>query len=494
MNSPSDAAAPGPEAVRGLEDVRRAIIPGLEWGIWATDVLNNLPRVMAADGQFDHLELVGAWITADPGIRMVLRRLNDPADGLVGFTLTPEVPGGTGAGLVAELWRLIGRTRDLRSAGLAGEGTSDALGIRWLTGPADDLPWSDHVPERDDPVDREPAEMYLGVPIPGPRGTPADPAWAGDAQLAELFHRWRGTLWSTTQLTWYAVGRRNLPRMAIIACWATSPGTFQLVFHDSENGTDEDYRQASRSMLPPDQPRPRYGVTHYAGRYYCNNWETQFCEELDLYLIEDTHSLAPVAARNPKLYQWQDTIIWSGDWAVFAEPRRVPAAWIDTWRRTLDTRTDLVIADTGPDRGDVVDNPTNAEPIRDAQLVVGDSPVVFGEDGNWWTDSGEAGVLAGTASDVIQIPGPLGHTWRDRGGPGSGLGMPIADATVGTESGPWVAQQFRHGFLVWSEATGVYGEEWSTSAAAEPADRIGDQPPSPATLDRLRTEHRTGLH
>ena len=344
----SESVRPCPAAIRGTDDVRRAIVPGAAWGIWPADVLNNLPRLVAADGLFDHLELVGEWITADPGVRMVLRRLNDPAHGLFAFTLTtadtlsPKVE----APLTDHLWHLLRRVRALCAAGLAGEGTADALGIRWLTGPADDVPWTDHVPGPGDPVDQEPAEMYRGRPIEGPTGALATPAWAGDANLAELFYRWRGCVWSTTQSTWYAVGGPSGPvvlsRMAIIACWASSPGTFQVVFHDSENETDEDYRQVSRTMLPEGQPHPRWGMTVWAGHYSANNWEPWYPRYSEMSLHEDTHSVEPLASRSPDRYFWRDTVIWAGDWTGFADLRRVPPAWAATWQRILDPRHDPV--------------------------------------------------------------------------------------------------------------------------------------------------------
>ncbi|MEA5155738.1 MAG: hypothetical protein VB059_13300 [Raineyella sp.] len=323
------------------ETYERVRVPLKSWGIHSIDVLNTLPALMAADGLLFDAEIIGAWICEHGGVRLVLRAVDRPRDAPFGFTVTrADTATGDGDDLAAGLWAGLARARELVTRGLNGDGDPGEDGIRWLTGPVDDAPWTDPIPTLDTPVDRAPAARFNNDPDPVPpkhHDDLAHPAWPGMANVADLRYRWRGTLWSTTQLTWYVTAdppRTGFRSGPLLAAWALTPGTFRVIFHDPRNGLSEEDHRMIREMLPEGQPWPRWGNIQYAGGYWENNWDPSYMSELNLMLYESTETTPPLAYSNPEQYIWQDTIIWERRDSL--PPPHIPTKWVNVYAQEID--------------------------------------------------------------------------------------------------------------------------------------------------------------
>ncbi len=336
-------AQPAADAVHsyaGIEEADEQVRVRLTGsGLHGVDVLNTLPALMAADGLLFEAAIIGAWICKHGGIRLVLRPVDRPLAAPFGFTLTGDETT-DGEDLAAGLWAGLARARDLVARGLHSDSTPGEDGIHWLTGPVDDAPWTDPIPTVKTPVDK--AVRVDDGPDPVPPKHYDDlvhPDWPGIANIADLQYRWRGTLWSTTQLTWYVSAdppRAGWPRPGrLLAAWAVSPGIFYTIFHDPRQASSEEDRRLIREMLPDGQSTPRWGNRQYAGGYWSHNWNPDYVAEQDLMLHETIGGSMPLAFRQPERYVWQDSITWERRHHL-PPPPRIPAAWVDTYTREID--------------------------------------------------------------------------------------------------------------------------------------------------------------
>lgn len=318
----------------------RIRVPLKGWGIHSIDVLNTLPALMAADGLLFDAEIIGAWICEQGGVRLVLRAVDRPREAPFGFTVT-RADTTDSDDLAAGLWTGLLRVRELVAQGVNGDGAPGEDGIRWLTDPADDAPWTEPIPSIDTPVDMAPAARFDKDPDPVPPehyDDLAHPAWHGMANVADLRYRWRGTLWSTTHVTWYVSAdspRAGWPRAGLLlAVWAVSPGIFYTIFHDPRFSNSEEDHRMVREMLPASQPRPRWGNIQYAGGYWCHNWDPGYVAEQDLMLEETVAVTPPLAYTQPERYAWQDTIIWERRDSL--PPPHIPTKWVNVYAQEID--------------------------------------------------------------------------------------------------------------------------------------------------------------
>ncbi len=304
------------EAIQSISDIRRACHPPIVCGIPSIDLLNNLPTAMACDGLLFDVEFLGAWIAPAGAVRFVLRPVDGPPEDAFGFTIGGHATGTDPTGLAAALWQDLRQARDLVGQGTTGLGTPDALRIRWLTDPADDLPWTGRLPRPDDPTEEEPAQMFTDDPAPSPgkKDPLRRPDWPGAVNMVNLRYRWRGTTWATTQLAWFIAadkGHRGWPRpYPSAAYWVTSPTRFHTIFHDPMDGRSDEHIRAARTFLPNGQRWPRWGLTYFAGGLWQNNWDPGYPDEISFGLTEVTRGTPPAFQSHPEMFQREHEVTW----------------------------------------------------------------------------------------------------------------------------------------------------------------------------------------
>jgi len=331
-------------ALQGPDDIRRACHPPIVCGIPSIDLLNNLPTAMACDGLLFDVEFLGAWIAPAGAVRFVLRPVDGPPEDAFGFTIDGHTSTDS-AELAAALWQDLRQARDLVRHGTTGSGTPDALGIRWLTGPADDLPWTDHLPNATDPVDRPLAARYVDDPPPTPwQGDPlARPTWTGAVNMANLRYGWRGTTWASTQLTWYITTDAAHPHRGYfrhypsLAYWAASVGTFRTLFHQPPKNWPDDYAEAVRNFLPPGQETPRWGLNLFAGGLWENNYHPDYGGEISFRLTELVDGNPPTFSDAPEFFIRQDGIDWLKQTPDLPPPH-IPSSWTNLYKTEIDHR------------------------------------------------------------------------------------------------------------------------------------------------------------
>ena len=157
--------------------------------------------------------------------------------------------------------------------------------------------------------------------------------------MATLRYHWRGSSWSTTQLTWFVTAdeaHRGWPRpYPSIAYWITSPTRFHSIFHDPLDGRPDEHIRAARDFLPPGQTFPRWGLSYFLGGLWQHNWDPGYPDEITADLTDVTRGTPPTYQVHPELFGWKNDVAWL--------PRRrdkplpdTPPTWMTNFKKEID--------------------------------------------------------------------------------------------------------------------------------------------------------------